>query len=169
MKIWFTSDTFFGRDSVAKERGFNSSDEMDEHIIAKWLAKLNEGDVIYHLGNFSWDPVSAEIILNSVKNKVQIIGGQYDSHISQNSTILSGRNLLLPRDIYKVPSHNMCLCHWPLHDWPGKSEDFIHIHGETKNKENLQEVKRISVHCENWDYNLVDLETIIEIFDVSSK
>ena len=59
MKIFLTSDTFFGRQLTAIERGFGSSEEMDNHIIDSWNGRVGKNDVVYHLGNFGWDPISS--------------------------------------------------------------------------------------------------------------
>ena len=34
--IYVTSDTFFGRSSIAKERGFSTVEEMNNQLIQNW-------------------------------------------------------------------------------------------------------------------------------------
>ena len=51
--IYVISDTFFGRSSKAKDRGFADTQEMQNSMIEKWNSKVNKNDIVYHLGNFA--------------------------------------------------------------------------------------------------------------------
>ena len=49
--VWFSSDTHFCHAMVAALRGFASTDEHDEEIIARWNARVRPADLVWHLGD----------------------------------------------------------------------------------------------------------------------
>jgi calcineurin-like phosphoesterase family protein len=49
--VWFSSDTHFLHAMVAKLRGFSSSEEHDEAVIARWNALIRPDDLVWHLGD----------------------------------------------------------------------------------------------------------------------
>jgi calcineurin-like phosphoesterase family protein len=49
--VFFTSDTHFLHSMVAKLRGFASSEEHDEEVIARWNAVVRPDDFVWHLGD----------------------------------------------------------------------------------------------------------------------
>ena len=55
MTVYFTSDTHFLHENICKycNRPFSSLKEMEEHLVDSWNSRVNGGDIIYHLGDFS--------------------------------------------------------------------------------------------------------------------
>jgi hypothetical protein len=53
--IYFTADTHFNHANIISfcQRPFASVAEMNEALIAKWNARVGEGDLVYHLGDFA--------------------------------------------------------------------------------------------------------------------
>jgi calcineurin-like phosphoesterase family protein len=163
MKIHFTSDTFFGRQLASAERGFSSIEEMDDVLIENWNKKINPNDTVYHLGNFAWDPISAESAIIHLNGKIFFIGGSYDQHMSEISLIKNGRHYLLP-SISFIPKSHIVLSHWPLLDWPEKEKESIHLHGGTI-KSNIQDGYRFNVSVDNWSFSPVDMDTLKDIIE----
>jgi calcineurin-like phosphoesterase family protein len=63
---YFTADTHFNHANIIYfcQRPFASASEMNEALIAKWNARVGEGDLVYHLGDFArgdWDPILARL------------------------------------------------------------------------------------------------------------
>ena len=86
MKVFFTSDTFFGRSLSAANRGFATTEEMDDRLIDLWNERVDKNDLVFHLGNFAWDPVSAEYAICSLNGKINFVdGAMYDSFIHELS------------------------------------------------------------------------------------
>ena len=56
MSIYVTSDLHFGHKNIIKyeNRPFNNIEEMDKAIIDLWNETINDEDLIYILGDFSW-------------------------------------------------------------------------------------------------------------------
>lgn len=160
MKVFLTSDTFFGRELSAIQGGFESAEEMDEVIIDNWNSRVKPDDIVYHLGNFAWDPISAESALAFLNGTIFFVGGEYDKHMSENSLVKVGKHHLLPV-ISEVPKMNSVLSHWPLHNWLGKSEGVMHFHGGEKIESNIP--NRWCVNIKNWNWSPIDIDFFNEI------
>jgi calcineurin-like phosphoesterase family protein len=84
--VWFTSDTHFDHPNVAVgHRGFASSHQHDETLIALWNAKVKPDDVVWHLGDVGRGKGSAghaEYVLSCVGrlNGVKhLVAGNHDA------------------------------------------------------------------------------------------
>ncbi len=159
MKVFITSDTFFGRKLNAVSNGFETLEEMEDRIIENWNQKVKPNDIVYHLGNFGWDPISSESSIIHLNGTIFFVGGEYDKHLSENSLVKVGKHHLLPV-IAEIPKLNLVLSHWPLENWLGKSEGTIHIHGGSK----LDQIQnRFCANIANWNWSPIDYEFIQDI------
>lgn len=160
-KIFLTSDTFFGRNLEAVNRGFENSEEMEETLIENWNSRVNPGDTVYHLGNFSWDPISAESAMAFLNGKIFFIGGEYDKHLSDLSLIKLGVHQLLPAIAY-LPKIDLVLSHWPMLDWNCKSEGSIHAHGGVI-PTSLNDGNRFNVNIKSWNLAPIEFDFLKEL------
>lgn len=72
-RIYFTADTHFGHSAILQHcnRPFKDIEEMNEALIDNWNARVNPGDIIFHLGDFAfghkkvWIPILER--LNGIK------------------------------------------------------------------------------------------------------
>jgi len=79
-RVWFTADTHFSHELVAGLRGFDSAEEHDRHVVEVWNSMIEDGDVVWHLGDVSisgslrrWTPWVAH--LNGTRH---LIAGNHD-------------------------------------------------------------------------------------------
>ncbi len=82
---WFSSDTHFLHTMVAGLRGFASSEEHDEAIIANWNRVVRPDDLVWHLGD---------------------VGLGNESKVLEQAARLNGRKQLI------TGNHDPC---WPGH------------------------------------------------------
>lgn len=81
--IYITSDTHYLHYKILEycSRPFKDVSHMNEHLIANWNSRVQEGDVVYHLGDFFMgNPINFEKVLvrlNSYKNIV-LVAGNHD-------------------------------------------------------------------------------------------
>jgi calcineurin-like phosphoesterase family protein len=167
MKIFFTSDTFFGRDLKSIERGFDTVEKMNNTIIDNWNAKVSEKDIVFHLGNFAWDPVVAESSIIHLNGRIKFVGGSYDNHMRSISLVRSGRHELLPPISY-LPKKGLVISHWPLLDWEAKDENSIHLHGGLI-PSSLDKGFRFNISCDNWNLSPIDLDTLSDIIKTKNS
>ena len=77
---WFTSDTHFGHEKVAAERGFSSSTAHDAHIIRTWNALVNDDDIVWHLGDVGLGPDHITLrCLKRLAGRKRLITGNHDA------------------------------------------------------------------------------------------
>ena len=161
--IYTTSDTHFGRHSVAKNRGFDSVDDMDQSMIDKWNSKVNENDIVWHLGNFAWDIISAENALTQLNGQINLIVSEFDLGLKE---IYDTHNIVQMHGYYVLESKGCVLLHWPMANWPAKNHDIssMHLHGNNKEyKSDLNKENRFNVNCELWSLEPVSLESLNEV------
>jgi calcineurin-like phosphoesterase family protein len=170
MRVFVTSDMFFGRQKAAEDRGFPTSDEMEEEIIERWNQKVKESDLVYHLGNFSWDPISAETVLPFLNGKIVFGAGLYDRHLGELSRVVTGQHSLFKQSINvmrdipisKRKKVDIVSSYWPLLDWPGKENGIMHIHGGNIPSD-LDDGPRFCVGCDRWELKPIEIDTLLDI------
>lgn len=81
-QIFFTGDQHFDHKNIIKycNRPFNTVEEMNETIIAKFNSVVNEEDTIYHLGDFCLSKQLSRIknFLSQLHGKHHLILGNHD-------------------------------------------------------------------------------------------
>ena len=151
MATFFTSDIHFGDERIMKlcDRPFSTTQEMDEYIVSKWNDKVSPSDIVWILG----DSVSLEHfnkdILNRLNGKINLLVGNHD--ISAHGQIMDNTkvNVFVESFLYfdntifphmKISGHNVVMCHYPIMEWNGIEQGWIHLYGHIHNK-NLPLVK----------------------------
>ena len=161
--IYVTSDTHFGRHKAAKRRGFDNVDDMDQSMIDKWNSKVSENDIVWHLGNFAWDIISAENALMQLNGSINLVMSEFDLGMQE---IFANQNVIQKHGYYVLETKGCVLSHWPMVNWPAKnhSTPTMHIHGNNKEyKSDLNKENRFNVNCELWSLEPVSLESLKEV------
>ena len=75
------SDTHFNHEKLVRQRGFNSVEEMNEHIIKIWNEKIKPNDKVIHLGDFAFldDFKGIEEICKRLNGNITLVLGNHDS------------------------------------------------------------------------------------------
>ena len=161
--FYITSDTWFGRPQILQiaNRKFNDVDEMNAALIKNWNKVVKKNDIIFHLGNFAWDPQTARQVLKKLNGQIYFMIGSSDEafldiqHEFENISILEDQ-------IMELPQFDSIICHYPLEIWNGKDSGTIHFHGHTvfSHKTDLSKMNRINVCTDFWNYTPVNYLTI---------
>jgi len=161
--IYFTSDTFFGRTSIAKSRGFSSSEEMNISMIETWNSAVSPDDIVYHLGNFAWDIITAEQMLLNLNGAINFMPSSYDSatlELIDNFTNIK----LIENGIFCIESRNLVLSPWRMVTWPAQKSGSLHLHGgNVRHKSDLNKENRFNVNCELWNLSPISLDSLEEV------
>jgi calcineurin-like phosphoesterase family protein len=163
MKTFFTSDTLFGRNFIAIERGFETEEEMTDTYIENWNEKISKDDIIYHLGNFSWDPITCESVMSVLNGKIHFMTGSYDSHLPQMSLIKLNKHTIIQNQISFIHNKKAIISHWPLLDWPGKEEGVIQVHGGNFETEAKHKSFRFNANIDSWNNGPIELDFLLDI------
>lgn len=81
--IWLISDTHFNhnKDFIWRARGFNSIEEMNEAIIYNWNKKVQDDDIVYHLGDLIMGDLDEGLEkIKQLKGKIRLTIGNHDTN-----------------------------------------------------------------------------------------
>lgn len=169
MKLFLTGNLQFGRPSAIKQfkRPFSSVGEMDETLVQNWNSVVGEKDVVYVLGNFAWDPTTAEEMLNKLNGLIVILPGEIDEpliELSEKGIMPSNSKLIEP--IFSSYSDKLTVAYWPLMEWPNKKDGHYLFFGYPNQKYKTDHKKKmVNVACDFWGFKPQSLEAIMELFN----
>lgn len=134
--IFIISDTHFSHSNFltfkdAKGeliRKFSSVEEMDEHMIENWNKTVNDGDLVYHLGDVFFNDGYKH--LYKLKGRKRLIVGNHDE--LKNERLMNAFEKVMMWRIFK--EHNCVLTHVPIHNsnlYKVKFNLHGHIHEQT--------------------------------------
>jgi calcineurin-like phosphoesterase family protein len=169
MKLFITSNQQFGRHGAIEQyaRKFGSVEQMDEYMIQQWNSVVSEGDLVYVVGNFAWDPETAEYAIKRLNGTIIVMDGKWDRATKELVNKLGSEIGVAYTDegVRYVESVNVCLSYWPLSDWPHKDEGAISVVGLPKAQFNTNHsIKRVNVAVDYWDFKPVDIKKVIQLF-----
>ncbi len=80
--FYVTSDTWFGRSQILQiaNRNFKNVEQMNRDMVKEWNKVVNKDAIVFHLGNFAWDPDTAEKVLKKLN------GSNNSTYNSNNPT-----------------------------------------------------------------------------------
>jgi calcineurin-like phosphoesterase family protein len=169
MTTFFTSDTHFAHSNIIKycKRPYQTAQEMDEDLIAKWNSKVGKGDTVYHLGDFGF---AAEPYLDSVIQRLHgtkhLILGNHDKTIRKSRQIQSlfaSVKDFAELDLYR---QKIVICHYPLMAWNKSHHGSWQLHGHCHGSLPVDLTqKRIDVGVDCFGYTPVSFEEIKVLMD----
>jgi calcineurin-like phosphoesterase family protein len=167
--FYLTSDTWFGRPQIieiANRLEFQSIDDMNSTLIKNWNMKVKKKDVIFLLGNFAWDPITARKVLKKLNGTIFFVRGSQDKALEEVISEFPNASFL-EDSITELIDFDLVLSHYPLAVWNGKDSGTIHMHGHTvfSHKTNLQTEKRFNVCTDFWNYSPLNYLTLKEFID----
>lgn len=140
-KIWFISDTHFGHKNIIKftwqegkklvrphpvaGRAFESVEEHDEFLIARWNEVVAPHDKVYHLGDFCMNPKRVAEFRARLNGNLRLILGNHDNakpevYAENFGKVLSSREM-----------EGVLFTHIPVHEgqlqrWKGNVHGHLH-------------------------------------------
>ena len=135
--IYFSADTHFNHQNILRycNRPFNSVEEMDETITKNFLSVLKHGDILYFLGDMSFQVEPAEKFFNRLPIGITIhyIRGNHDIRLTDEFLSKYCASISLMKDI-KIEGQKITLCHYAMRTWNcschGAYNFFGHSHGK---------------------------------------
>jgi calcineurin-like phosphoesterase family protein len=162
--FFITSDTWFGRPQIlqiANRISFKDIDDMNNQLIKNWNKVVKKTDIVFHLGNFAWDPQTARQVLKKLKGEIYFLRGNTDQALLDVADEFSNVNII-ESQIAEFPQYDSVICHYPLEVWNGKDSGTIHFHGHTvfSHKTDLSKMNRVNVCTDFWNYSPIKYSTI---------
>jgi calcineurin-like phosphoesterase family protein len=168
MKRFVTSNLQLGRPSAIEKynRPFKDVDQMTETLISNWNRVVSAGDLVYHLGNFAWDPKTAQSAINQLNGTIWFLPGEIDAPLLE----LKEKGMLVKNSTVKEPimpleKMKATISYWPLKEWPRKSDGFWSLIGYPGTEHRSDPKQRvINVSTDLWNFKPQELEHILGIF-----
>lgn len=159
MANWFTSDLHFDHRRIVEftNRGVatNQSDHT-EWLIDLWNSTVAPGDVIYHLGDFSFEhnPKKIENVLCRLNGVKHFIKGNHDSSKTMSSLRKDGYlSWYGDAKSIKIENNHVELLHYPMAIWNRQHHGSWHLHGHSHGSYNPTVGRLLDVGLDN-AYNL---------------
>lgn len=134
---WFTADLHLGHYNIMKycDRPFKTTNEMDKTIMDNLLVLLSGGDILYVLGDLTFDASKAEMFFDEVDKchtQVHFIWGNHDK--GKVRKIIKERSALCGHmEDIKVDGQSITLSHYAMRVWNKSHYNawnlFGHSHG----------------------------------------
>ena len=169
MKYFVTSNLQLGRPGAIKlyKRPHSSVEEMNEDLIVKWNSVVEPSDVVYHLGNFAWDPKTAQDAITALNGRIFFVLGESDQALlTLNKKKMLPSSCQILRDITRS-EHPECQCvfsYWPLTAWEKQSKNWSIIGYPKKSFKSDPKKRIINASTDLWGNKPQDLDKLIGIF-----
>jgi calcineurin-like phosphoesterase family protein len=150
---WFTSDLHHEHRRIVEftNRGVETTQgNHTDWLRDKWNSQVSKGDLVYHLGDFSFAKKYLDIarFVDSLHGQKIFIKGNHDQ--SENLDMLKKDGLIISWHHYKeikIGKESVVLFHFPISSWHKQGHGSWHLHG----------------HCHG---NLIDQFKVGKILDV---
>lgn len=135
--IWLVSDEHYSHANIIKycSRPFKDTVEMDQHLINQHNKVVKDGDTVYHLGDFTFQPVTMVVeIVKQLNGSHMFIQGNHDHWFGEPDTDLKalpnkkylGRTMMHE---FKIEGTKIVLCHYPMVTWNGAFRGSLQFYG----------------------------------------
>ena len=169
MAVYLIGNCQFGRASVIEEnkRPFENILDMNEEMIQRWNAVVTENDDVIHIGNFAWDPSTAEEVLGKLNGrKIHLLPAEYDHAVLDlQARGMLPSNSVISNRIYEQKKLKATLAYWPLLEWPAKKQGHYLYYGYYDKKYKPDHKKKmINMACEFWNYTPHKIDSLLKLF-----
>ena len=170
MATFLIANCQFGRSGVIRtnNRPFGNIQDMNEELVERWNAVVTDSDTGIHLGNFAWDPTTAEEMFEKLNYKqLLILPAEYDQAAFEiQSTGSLPPNVKIINRIFDNPGMNATFSYWPLLEWPLKTNGHYLFYGYYGKKYKPDHKKKmINMACEFWNYTPQNIHSLIRLFE----
>ena len=136
--VYFTSDFHFYHTNIIRfdNRPFRNVDEMNETLVGNWNDKISKDDVVFYLGDLSWDgsgPRTKELV-NELNGTIHYITGNHDKFrdikaLNRFETINDYVELSVPDKDANRGNQEIMLFHYAIMSWDKAHHGAWHLHG----------------------------------------
>lgn len=158
-KTLYTSDLHFHHRNIVKytNRGVDTTQENhDKWLIDIWNSQVNKGDLVWHLGDFSFsrNVMDIEKILHRLNGIKHFIKGNHDDRkvldmLKKNNSI----SWLGDYKETKIAGNSTVLFHFAIANWHKQHHGSFHLHGHSHGSYVLDDGKILDVGLDS-AYNI---------------
>lgn len=181
MTIWFTSDHHFGHANIIKYCSRNrignepyTLQEMHQRMINEWNSRVQPDDVVYHLGDFAWNPEVMVWAIKELHGEIHLIRGNHDKrmgkYIDRNFAWVGDYKEIKVDDDEMETRQKIILFHYPIESWNARHHGSWHLHGHVHGTKHVRKVAqvpgRLDVGVDAHDFCPLSYDDIKTIFTV---
>mgnify|MGYP000009417187 FL=1 len=158
---YYISDLHFGHARLNEKidcRGFESTEQMDEYMIAQWNSRVKDGDHVFILGDLSVSSQGEEVnqIFHRLKGRKTLLIGNHDTYLQDPAFDKGLLEQAVPYLELQDGRYSLVLSHYPILfyngqyilDQEGRPKTYMlygHVHNgpdEQKIREYLKDVRK---------------------------
>jgi|APSaa5957512576_1039674.scaffolds.fasta_scaffold01462_9 calcineurin-like phosphoesterase family protein len=163
--IFFTSDQHFFHKNIINytDRPYDTIEEMNADIIRKHNEVVKDGDVVYQLGDFSFEKDITDT-LSQLNGEHIFVRGNHDRWEGVDDVPWI-RDIKVPIEgvmtkTGKPYKQKIALCHYPMRSWNSSYHGSYHLYGHAHgNVEETSTSLDVGIDC--WDYYPVSFTQIM--------
>lgn len=170
MATFLIANCQFGRSGIIRKnkRPFGNVQDMNEEMVQRWNAVVTENDTVIHLGNFAWDPTTAEEMFDTLNFKqLLLVPAEQDQAVLEMA-----QHQMLPDSvrvvnrIFDQANMNATFSYWPMYEWPMKDKGHYLFYGYYGKKYKPDHRKKlINMACEFWNYTPQNISSLMRLFE----
>ena len=172
--IFFVSDTHFDHSRIIQysSRPYSDVSEMNEALISNWNALVQQKDIVWHLGDFSFGNFDKiKVVLSRLNGHINLCLGNHDQEIIKHKAALLQDKLLNSIQDYAelkglLPDRQIIvLHHYAQRVWNKSHHNAIHLWGHSHGSlPPFGKSVDVGVDCKEItsDYRPVSLDEIVK-------
>jgi calcineurin-like phosphoesterase family protein len=161
MTIYFTSDLHLGHKNIIRlsNRPFETIEEMDAELIARYNATVKPGDTVYDLGDFSFR--NPKNYLDQLNVQPIRIKGSHDHDIKEPRMLVIKPQGLVDGYGNQI---SITLCHYAMRSWELSHYGSWHLYGHHHGMLPPYGMSfDAGVDC--WNYYPISLEQVTDVMN----
>ena len=116
---YYISDLHFGHARLNEKidgRGFESTEQMDEYMIAQWNSRVKDGDHVFILGDLSVSSQGEEVnqIFHRLKGRKTLLIGNHDTYLQDPAFDKGLLEQAVPYLELQDGRYSLVLSHYPI-------------------------------------------------------
>lgn len=176
MTNYYIADLHFGHQNILSfdNRPFETVEENDNAIIARWNSAVGYDDDVYVLGDISWYNSTQTIeILKGLNGNKHLIRGNHDNKILKNPKL---REQFVEITDYKEITNDsgkgLVLCHYPILAFKNHYNGWVHFYGHvhsTWEYKIIKDAARMSERVSNSPCDMINVGCMMPWMDYRPK
>jgi len=163
MSTFFTADTHFDHQKIIGfcNRPFKDVHEMNAILIMNWNNTVKGGDVVYHLGDFSFGgKMRVEEILSQLNGQIHWIFGNHDHRDARRADGFAWKGDFKR---IRVGETRISLMHYAMRVWPNSHHGAWHLYGHSHDGLAEEPLRAcFDVGVDKWEFKPVSYEQVAD-------
>jgi calcineurin-like phosphoesterase family protein len=164
---YFTSDWHISHINILKycNRPFENIRDMDDTIFTNAFARLKSGDLLYYLGDLSFDKAATHEFFGRMSKRNVQVHFIYGNHDYKVKSIIDEKSAWTGDfKSIKVKNENISLMHYAMRVWPKSHFNAWHLyghsHGGLSHDTGVSTGKTWDVGVDNNDFQILSFDEV---------